>query len=43
MNTRETTTAEVKQTSEGHPVLARIGWVLLFIAIRIMVRAMFSH
>jgi hypothetical protein len=28
-------------TSTEHPVLARVGWILLFIAIKLMVKAMF--
>ena len=36
------TTPEFKQTSTEHPVLARIGWILLLIVIKPMVQAMFA-
>jgi len=43
MTTNETTTPEFKQTSTEHPVLARIGWVLLAIAIKFLIRGMFAN
>jgi hypothetical protein len=43
MTPTETTPPEFKQTSTEHPVLARIGWILAIIAIRLLLHAMFSH
>jgi|RhiMetdeSRZDD1v2_1073273.scaffolds.fasta_scaffold283390_2 hypothetical protein len=43
MAANETTPPEFKQTSTEHPVLARIGWILVIIAIRLVLHGMFAN